>query len=438
MATNPKMKEIGTPTTANEEFLDASLRHQVGVRNYASGEVNRMMEILEKADAELSIKLRNSLKNIAGRNIDFKSQRFQGILRSIRDMRTDLMGQLRLKLKDQLIEFGKLETQFEIEMMKSSLPFEVSLVSVPAETVRALVTTQPFSGGAAAARTLNQWFNALAKADQARIVESIQLGMVQGETVQSMVQRIIGTSAKGYADGVLATSRRNAEAIVRTAVNHVSNAARGEVWDANADIIAGLKWVATLDGRTTPVCRARDGHVTPLPGKDDTLPSNLPRLKPASARPPAHPNCRSVMVAILEGEDLAETLGERPFVRDTQTGRQREVSFRQKAKDSIGHDKWDEMTPKQRNAAVRQTRANWGSKVVGRVPNDVNYNDWLARQPATFQDQVLGPTKAKLFRTGKIKMDQFVDVKGNELTLAELAKQNPSAFTKAGLDPSEF
>jgi hypothetical protein len=96
------------------------------------------------------------------------------------------------------------------------------------------------------------------------------------------------------------------------------------------------------------------------------------------------------------------------------------------------------MTAAQRNAEVARTRTNWGSRVVGNVPNDVSYNDWLRRQPAEFQSQVLGGTKAKLFRDGGMSVDKFVDRRGNELTLAQLAEQDPTAFTRAGLDPDDF
>jgi len=62
----------------------------------------------------------------------------------------------------------------------------------------------------------------------------------------------------------------------------------------------------------------------------------------------------------------------------------------------------------------------------------------LKRQPASFQDEVLGKTKAKLFREGGLNVDQFVDRAGNELTLSQLAERKPDAFRKAGLDPEKF
>ena len=54
-------------------------------------------------------------------------------------------------------------------------------------------------------------------------------------------------------------------------------------------------------------------------------------------------------------------------------------------------------------------------------PTDrVSYNDWLGKQSKAFQIDVLGKTRAELFRKGYIKMDQFVNNRGQVLTLDQL------------------
>ena len=69
----------------------------------------------------------------------------------------------------------------------------------------------------------------------------------------------------------------------------------------------------------------------------------------------------------------------------------------------------------------------------GQVPQDMTYQQWLKSKPAAFQDDVLGPTKGKLFRDGDLPLDRFVDRKGRELTLDELRKKDAEAFKRAGL-----
>lgn len=48
------------------------------------------------------------------------------------------------------------------------------------------------------------------------------------------------------------------------------------------------------------------------------------------------------------------------------------------------------------------------------------YPKWLKRQPKSVQVEVLGEERAKLFRSGELTIDQFVDDRGIEYTLDEL------------------
>lgn len=159
------------------------------------------------------------------------------------------------------------------------------------------------------------------------------------------------------------------------------------------------------------------------------LPKGAQVLSPPDVRPPAHINCRSVMVAIFSPEGI---LGDRPFVRDTRGRNAREVDFRAQAKAQAG-DAWKGMSTAERNAAVRRQRDAWGEANIGQVPSATTYQEWMGRQDAAFQNEVLGVTKAQLFRGGKLTLDDFVDRAGRELTLDELRRRFPRAFESGGV-----
>lgn len=74
----------------------------------------------------------------------------------------------------------------------------------------------------------------------------------------------------------------------------------------------------------------------------------------------------------------------------------------------------------------------------GEVPDRPSYQEWLRRQPESFQDSVLGKARARLFRRGGLTLDRFVDANREQFTLAELARREAQAFRDAGLDPSAF
>ena len=61
----------------------------------------------------------------------------------------------------------------------------------------------------------------------------------------------------------------------------------------------------------------------------------------------------------------------------------------------------------------------------GPVDGSETYGTWLKRQPVDFQNDMLGRTRAELFRNGKVPIDRFVDDLGKTITLKELAiKEN--------------
>jgi hypothetical protein len=405
---------VASDATANEIYRDAVLRHQIGLRRYSAGLAKKVAVLLEEADKALTAQLNMRLADFTPGQTDFTSERWKALLSDIRDQREAVVQQIQALTRGELPPLSVMEGAREVAILEAAIPIRVELATIAADQLRAIITSKPFHG-----RLLKDWFMELKHTDQSRLIQALQIGMVQGEPITELVRRIIGTRANAYADGILAITRRDANTIVRTAVNHVSNTARSYVWDANEDIIQCRIWTATLDGRTSAMCRARDGHGAPVGNQE--LPEGVPPLEPPDATPPGHMNCRSTMVAYINGVGV---VGHRPTVTDTRTRRQREIDFRKQAKAE--------------GKTIQQVRKEWSDKHIGRVPAATTYQEFLARQSVLFQNEVLGPTRAALFRNGGLKLDQFVDRAGNELNLHDLAATEPEAFVLAGLDPDRF
>ncbi len=259
----------------------------------------------------------------------------------------------------------------------------------------------------------------MALTDVENITNAIKLGVINGESINTIVSRVVGSRDNDFDNGALAITRRNLDTIVRTAINHATNSAREEIWKENEDIIDGLRWTSTLDGRTSAICRSRDGHIAPVGNKE--VPVGSKKLNPVDARPPAHPRCRSVMVAVFNGLGV---IGKRPFVADGRTANQREIDFQAEAKLA--------------GVPLREYKKMWADRNVGRVAASVTYEEWLRGQSQKFKEEVLGKTKAKLFNTGKIKLNEFVDVRGKEMTLEQLANSHGNVFELAGLNPKSY
>lgn len=151
-------------------------------------------------------------------------------------------------------------------------------------------------------------------------------------------------------------TRAQAEAVVITAANVSGTTARNELYKANADVLKGERFTAVLDGNTTLTCLSLDSNLYPIG---------------VGPMPPMHYRCRSVRVP--EVDDRFSALKE-----------------------------W-------------ATRASY----QGPVDSRTTYNSWLGRQPKEFQDSVLGPERAKLFRGG-MNVDKFTDDAGRTISLDEL------------------
>ena len=151
--------------------------------------------------------------------------------------------------------------------------------------------------------------------------------------------------------------KRQAETLVRTSVNHISSEARSAVNQANDDILKGEEWVAVLDSRTTIGCATLDGKI---------LGFNEPPFTPR------HWGCRSLRVPVLKDE--------------------------------------------YQEGGLEGTRAS----IQGPVSAKRTYSGWLKDQSPEFQDQMLGKERGKLFRSGRIKLDQFVDDNYNPVSLEQL------------------
>lgn len=84
---------------------------------------------------------------------------------------------------------------------------------------------------------------------------------------------------------------------------------------------------------------------------------------------------------------------------------------------------------------IFKTSARLRQGVASAVTVGETYYRWLARQPASLQDEVLGTTRGKLFRNGGLTTDEFAKATINSryepLTLDELRRKSPTTFARA-------
>lgn len=249
-------------------------------------------------------------------------------------------------------------------------------------------------------QVINKAFRGLAESSAERLGQVVRQGLLTGEPTADIARRLKGSIdvddiAKGFSDlsfadfGPLSEGQRRAAGmsieqfrraggeltrvsnnqvltLVRTSVNQVANAAANSVYEANLDITKKYKYVATLDKRTSAICRALDGKEFEY-GK--------------GPQPPQHFGCRSSVVPIIDDDILPPS-----------------------------------------KVAKRASKD-------GPVSADQNYGQWLLDQPQKTQVEVLGKGKAAYFRKISRKygarnaMAKMIREDGSELSLAQLQRR---------------
>ena len=396
--------------TVNEDLLDALVRHQIYLLRFSASLRNKIIKLLNATEDDLEAEIRRRMARSAEGATSANLKRAELLVASIRKLRLRAWNQVTEEWVKELTDLAKQEPVFLSGLYKTLAPVTLDLLLPTAETLAALVRTRPFEG-----RVLRDWAKSVAAADLQRIEDQIKIGLIQGQTPAELARRVVGTGVLGGADGATAVARRNAEAITRTAVNALSNAAKREFYNANATLFDEELYVATLDERTTTVCASNDGERFPV-GKGPI--------------PPLHFNCRSLRVAIFNGQVLGQrpmkTITERETVREYQRANGLTVTGKRSDLPRGHKGTFDDY-------ARRRIR-----EMTGQTPASTSYQEFLTRQSRSFQDDVLGPTRARLFRTGRLDLKKFVNRNGDELTLAELARRHADVFRQAGLDPEDF
>tara|TARA_R110000803_G_scaffold112299_2_gene180663 strand:- start:544 stop:1632 length:1089 start_codon:yes stop_codon:yes gene_type:complete len=359
-----------------KSLITISTRHQSHYERLKSAEVKKFDDFLIKMDKDIRDKL-------SGSNLtDFTVKRLNAKIKQIGSLMNGTLDDYKKVWKESVKEAAVYEAGFESRALGQVV--EGVNFTLPSDNqIAAAVFSTPLGdiGGASGGSLLDAFFDDMSATQVKRIEGAIRMGYAQGETTAQVVRRIRGTKAGGFKDGILAITKRNADAVARTALQHAASQAREEVWRQNSDIVEKVKWVSALDSKTSAICRSLDGQEFPID---------------KGIRPPAHVNCRSAVVGVL-------------------------------------NNKWEDIFNK---GATRSARDPKTGK-VGSVKAKTTYYDWMKNQPAKVQDSIVGKSRGKLLRNGGISSERFAELQMGKnfepLTLDEMRKLDPVAFEKAGL-----
>lgn len=361
----------------SDDLANEFTRHHVDLLRVSDGIRDTVIEDLERLELEL---IRDLLDGVG--KTEFTKARMMALLKQTQETIATAYDSIQEDVNGGLELVGKLMGQLTIDTVNASIGAELLSVALTPAQLEAIASDMVLFG-----KFPWEWWKDQDAKLRDRFARAMRDGQFRGEGIDKLVQRVRGTKEQNYTDGILEVPKAQAEALVRTSVLGVSNEARQQTIIANRDVIKGVQWISTLDNRTTEICMALDGLQWEFPEEGDAYEDYIPiGHDKAFSPPPAHWNCRSVTIPITYSfEELAGRHG------NTKAA---------KAADAISEGK----------------RAS----IDGQVAGSTTFEDWLGKQSDAQQDEILGPTVAKLWREGRIDVRDLTDARNTPLTVAQL------------------
>ena len=361
--------------SVTEELLDEITKHSLELQRLAN---NTSEKWIKKEYGKLSKELADLTRSnefIGVGTVKSQKKKVQKIIqrgsKSIALMHNDLYN----KMQDTLREVGELETHFSVRSVNKAVTGKGSIFI-------AEKSLSPRQVSSTANKMITQgmpqkeiWGRQTRRVRDG-FKDIIRNAYQTSEDMDTTIGHITGTRARGFKDGLMRLSANHADTLARTSILGMSNTIRQETYAANKDVIRGVQFLAHLDRRTTPICRAHsgdkwiylpDGSMKNIQGGHDFV------------EPPLHFNCRSTIIPIV------------------------------KSASSLSPDKLKKVPLLKRKTLGADLPLN----------KYVSADAWLKTQPENYQKEVLGKAFG-LWVRGKVNFQRFVSQKGRVRTPEEL------------------
>lgn len=281
------------------------------------------------------------------------------------------------------------------------------------KTLTETETKRVINNGVLQNKRWDEWWTHTADVDIQRVAEAVNEGVNNGQTVEEVTAVIRGTKDGNYEDGLLSKNRQDARRMARTISAGIANEAKDQFYRDNADVLLGVEWLDTLDGRTCMGCAS----LSRMQWKVDE-PHPIP---------PLHPNCRCVLLPVTALSALVDE--QRPAAK---------ADFMAEAKrayeEKYPGKKFDDLAESTRKKyyydAIHAYEKRTGQPAFEMVGGRASFKDYFENIMTEQQRKDwLGPERYKLWKSGKYKFDDFVSPWPNRnMTVAELKVADIAGF----------
>ena len=368
--------------TTERDMFDAFIQHQVYSFRASSAVVN---ELKDKFASESNLIISN-IRNIVDDLSDVERTAFLA-----GNYNTDELKELKILFDEWALVVSSSIPEALLVSSSALVAYEVAYmgklyggeVALSASKIISNAKKKPIVNGL----LFNEIWRDLGQKVRREAISNVRQGIENGLTTKQIIDSLRGERIKKngkyeYVGGLVNKTNSQIEADVRTVRSYFSQQSYNEVFSALG--FEYVKDVATLDGRTSLTCISIDGRVQK---KDNKTKS-----------PPYHRRCRTTQLGCDKDGKID---GKRPYVKDTK--------------------------------AVKNIPKDQRGDKIGQIDADVTYKDWFEGLPKDLQKDVLGTTRFKLWESGEVSLDKFVDDNGKPISISELRQIDEDAFKRLGL-----
>ena len=360
-------------------MIDALVQHQANAYRLNTGEFNTLYSLFRKESNNVFNQLLILMLDLSEAEKTALSQgRYTtSDLKEIKTLFDDLYSSVATTVSDTFalsaISYALYEANFTAKLYGES-------VDLTGESIVKKAAKTPLSTG----QLVDDVWKDLAEKVRKKAMYTVRQGIVNGNTTQQIVSELKGQKVKNeYVGGIVEQSRSALEANVRTLRSHVNNTAMMDTFSVlGFDFV---KFLATLDGRTSSICSVTDSTVWAIGD-------------PMIRRPPLHMNCRSILIGVDKDGSM---LGKRPFVED--------------------------------NRPVSKIPKSEREGIIGQIDANTSFSEWFKTADSSFQLEWLGKKRYELYKNGGFELTKFIDPLGRQYTLKELKALDSAVFKRLGL-----
>ena len=282
-----------------DEIADSIVKHSVQLQRLANGADLKIVGQLKKLSNEL-------LAIATDLDADFSNTKIKKALRLKRRHALERRGSIAIAKAYELINKGieknlfnvaALEDAFAVTSInkavtgKGTIKFALSMTDLDQKKKLTQIASKQIINGA----PQKALFRRQLKAFQQKFTDGVNQAWMNNETIGDLSNRIRGTQAQGFRDGIIRTSQNQAKTLSRTLISSVANQTRQESYLNNSDVVSGVQFLAVLDGKTTPVCQSLAGKTWKIKNGGYVPQNGAPDFRV----PPIHFNCRSTTTPIV-------------------------------------------------------------------------------------------------------------------------------------------